>query len=229
MYLPVSSPITRLYLIRHAQTAHNLNGVVSSNDDTDLDEKGLDQANKLALRMKSQFPIDAIYSSPLARAMKTAEIIADAVNRKVSFYDDLHEVSFGIATSKRFTDLEESDPQIFHEMIDWVEAPFDEGLHRPQNLGFESNESIQNRIKQFTDKILKEHEGKRVAAVSHGGFIKCSLLYYASGSFDRKVPFFVDNASISIIDFYKGNPTIRLVNDISHTGDDLDLARPMPL
>ena len=229
MFLPLSSPITRLYLIRHAQTPHNLNKVVSSNDDVELDEKGLDQAEKLAARIKNQFPVDEIISSPLSRTKQTARIIARAINKEISCYDDLHEVSFGIATSKKFTDLQTTNPDVYQEMLAWIEAPYEQGLHRPEKLDFESKESIQNRIKQFTKKILTEHEGKRIAAVSHGGFIKCSLLYYASGSFDRKVPFFVDNASISIIDFYKGNPTIRLVNDISHTGDDLELARPLPL
>lgn len=229
MYLATQNPITRLYFLRHARTAHNETGVISSNGEISLDKKGFEQADQLAQRMKQQFPVDVVYSSPLKRTKQTAKAVAEAFNLEVSYYEDLIEFSFGKIAGMKFDEVKAVYPDLYRDLMDWSEAPNDGSITRPVFSEFEPMEVLQARIKRFTERILAENAGKRVAVITHGGLIKCCMHYYAGGSFDRKMPFFIDNTSISIVDFYKGNATIRLVNDISHTGNDLKLSRPLPL
>jgi broad specificity phosphatase PhoE len=125
--------------------------------------------------------------------------------------------------------LKKEDPETYKLMLTWAETDVSSKMKRPVFPGWESIENLKQRIRLFTEKILINHQGKSVAAISHGGFIKSCLVYYAGGSFKRKTTFRVNNASISIIDFYKGNSVIRLVNDISHTSEKISRERPLPL
>ena len=229
MYIQPTRPITRIYFLRHAQTKHNVSSVISTNDEVSLDEKGFDQANKLAQRLSKQFPIDMIYSSPLMRAKQTATVIAESFGLDINYSDELIEYSFGPIAGMRFDDVKNKLPDLYEELIEWSEAPVEEKFSRPDLPGLESLESMKSRIQRFTEKVIAENEGRRIAVVTHGGFIKCAMTYFAGAPFTQKIPFFVENTSISIVDFYKGNAVIRLVNDISHTDDNLKLLRPLPL
>lgn len=69
----------RLYLIRHGETIWNEKGLWQGIADVPLNEKGKDQAKKLAERLKR---VDAIYSSPLKRCLETAREIAERFKKK---------------------------------------------------------------------------------------------------------------------------------------------------
>ena len=73
---------TILYLIRHGTTIYNKKGIFQGSMDVPLGKQGLFQADCLAERMKN-IPMDAVYSSPLKRAYKTAQKLADATNSEV--------------------------------------------------------------------------------------------------------------------------------------------------
>jgi broad specificity phosphatase PhoE len=194
-----------------------------------LNEKGLDQANRLAERLSSQFPIDVLYSSPLNRAKQCATIISEKLGIEIQFTDDLLEYSFGPIAGIRYDDVKERYPDLYTELINWSEAPLEDRFSRPELPGLEPMDHIKTRIQRFTEKVIAENEGHHIAVVTHGGFIKCAMTFFSGAPFSQKMPFFVENASISIVDFYKGNPVIRLVNDISHTNDVLKMLKPLPL
>lgn len=84
----------RLYLVRHAVTAANLEGRRLGSIDEPLSDGGREQALALARRM-SALPIDAVWSSPLSRARETAEIVASALAVDVRLEDDLREMALG--------------------------------------------------------------------------------------------------------------------------------------
>ena len=229
MYIAPTRPITRIYFLRHAQTKHNLGNVISTRDAVGLNEKGFDQANKLAERLSKQFPIDVLYSSPLNRAKQTATIIAEKIGLDIQYSDDLLEYSFGPIAGMNFDEVKAKYPELYAEIVSWSDAPIEDRFSRPELRGWEPMDHIKARIQHFTEKAIAENEGRRIAVVTHGGFIKCAITYFAGAPFTQKIPFFVENTSISIVDFYKGNSVIRLVNDISHTDDSLKLLKPLPL
>ncbi len=64
--------VTKLYLIRHCEALGNINDTFQGSIDEDITDKGQRQLDKLAERCKN-IPFDVIYSSPLIRAVKTAQ------------------------------------------------------------------------------------------------------------------------------------------------------------
>ena len=75
---------TRFYFIRHGETEWNTKGIYQGLTDIPLSEKGEKQAEYLGKRFQNKaLKVDAIYSSPLQRAVKTAESIANAKGLKI--------------------------------------------------------------------------------------------------------------------------------------------------
>lgn len=92
----------KIYLLRHGQDEDNLQGILNGRRDTDLTEKGQQQAQSMADKLKtSNFEFTRTYSSPLIRAYKTASIITEKLGiEKPRILDDLIERDFGIMTGK---------------------------------------------------------------------------------------------------------------------------------
>ncbi len=70
-----SSTTTTFYIVRHGESVYNAEGRFAGSVDTALNEMGLAQADEVAQVMAREWPCDAVVSSPLQRAMKTAEAI----------------------------------------------------------------------------------------------------------------------------------------------------------
>ena len=84
------------YFIRHGQTEYNIAGKVCGASDAALTQKGIAQAKELAAKLKEEnIQADRILSSPLKRALCTAEYIADALGLKAEAEERLKEQSFG--------------------------------------------------------------------------------------------------------------------------------------
>ena len=79
----------KLYLARHGQTEYNAMSL-HQHGDVELSELGIKQAKVLAKRF-SKIPIDLIYSSPMTRAKKTAEIINKNLKKEIIYTDFLKE------------------------------------------------------------------------------------------------------------------------------------------
>ena len=84
----------KLYLIRHGQNDWNLEGKIQGRTDIPLNKTGLEQAAMLAKGMEHR-PVTRIFSSPLKRALQTAQIIGESRKAPVEIVEDLQEVDFG--------------------------------------------------------------------------------------------------------------------------------------
>lgn len=100
--------MTKIYIVRHGQDQDNANDLLNGHRDTSLTKIGLEQANQIAQKIKdSNLSFDKVYSSPLQRAYKTAEIIADAINSpKPEKIDLLIERDFGIMSGHKVSDID---------------------------------------------------------------------------------------------------------------------------
>jgi broad specificity phosphatase PhoE len=228
MSFPLSEPLTRLILIRHAQTSQNASGVISGKGDIALSEYGVDQAKLLSKRLATQYQVDYIYSSPLKRALETARIIANEIKLEITVDQNLVEFDYGIFADKPISSMKKENSQDYFNMLEWLDTDSTSTNIRPDFPSMESLDEIQKRIQKFTEMILKMHFSKTVLAVTHGGYLKMSVYKYVGGDFQKRIPFVVDNASISIIDFYKGAPFISLFNDIYHTHEKTREGWPQP-
>ena len=100
---------TNIYLIRHAESTANAEGLFGGLTDYNLSNYGLKQADKLALKLKD-VNVDKIYSSPLKRAIQTITPTARMMNKKVNIVDDLREIYLGKWENRLISELKSSYP-----------------------------------------------------------------------------------------------------------------------
>jgi len=140
----------KLILTRHGETTDNVNGIVQGHLDGKLTTDGINQAKKLAIRLKDE-KFDAIYSSDLGRAAETAKEIAKYHPYiKIEYTKKLRERDAGDFSGKKEVD------------IDWKNPP--------KNI--EDPENIRIRGKQMLDLAYKKYPYGNVLFVGHGGVNK---------------------------------------------------------
>lgn len=92
-------PVKPFYFIRHGETDWNRRGIYMGSKDIPLNETGSSQA-ELAARTLQYEPILQIVTSPLSRALKTAEIISNYLDKPLTVIDELRECSLGMMEGK---------------------------------------------------------------------------------------------------------------------------------
>ena len=207
--------VTRLILVRHGRTSANEAGRIGALKDYPLDEIGKAQAQKVALRLKN-FPVSAIYSSPILRTAQTAQTIADHFGLNVQFRDELKEYYFGLAADHTMEEIKRENETVYNEMIAWMNmGPVQTGPHL-YIPDAEPLEEFESRIWRFTDEILEKNPGEVVCAVTHMSLIKGFMAVHFGGGVQQRMNFSALNTSLTIIDFYKKVPVLSAFNDISH-------------
>ena len=91
---PVAIPSRSFLCLRHGLTDWNAQGLFQGRADIPLNDKGVSQAHAAAERLRN-VPFDHVVASPLARALKTAEIIASARRAPLDVDDGIIECDFG--------------------------------------------------------------------------------------------------------------------------------------
>lgn len=218
---------TRLYLIRHGQTDWNkekmIQGVLNN---IPLNVTGTKQAKALSKRMKDEYQVDVIYASTAKRAQQTAEEINANFNVGLHINANLNEVDFGAFSGHSIHDIENKFSDYFSKFRHFIMTNRKEDTPRPTLPNGESIQQIEKRVTEFVNSILKNNTGKHVAVVSHGSFLKCMMTYFSGGSLHNYMPYWVENASISVVDFFGDLPIIRRLNDTSHLNTSLDFVVP---
>lgn len=205
--------MTTLYLIRHCEALGNIRNVFQGSIDEDITEKGQLQLDKLSERCRD-LPFDVIYSSPLIRAVKTAQ----AANK----YHGLE-----IITDPAFTEINGGE----YEGVKWEELPvlfpdtYNKWKNDFANFATEQGEAmteVYSRVKEGALRVVKENAGKTVLIVSHGCAIR-NLCCFLRGLPLEKIGGceWVDNTGISCYTFDGDfKPTEVFVNDCRHILDD---------
>lgn len=189
--------MTTIGFIRHGVTAWNKEGRAQGTTDVPLDEEGIQMAERVASRMEHE-EWDVIYTSPLIRAKRTAEIIAQK-QPALPFHLDkrLGEIGGGIIEGT--TEAE----RVAKWGLEW----------RKQDMGFEPEETIISRGMSFIEDVKKAYPGKRVLVVSHGGFIGRLLkVLIPHGDFENDI----GNTSVTVVELQDGKNLCHLFNCIKH-------------
>ncbi len=197
-----------LLLIRHGETDWNSEGRIQGHTDTPLNERGIEQAERLAARLASD-AIDAVYTSPLVRARVTADRIAHAHGFAAIPDDRLKEKYLGDLEGITGEEFEQQHAELYRA---WRAS----AVHYPLP-GEETPSALQQRVQAFLDHVRGEHpDGVQVAVVSHGGTLAMFLATLIGLDINRRFPFWFDNASISHVDLSGMRPRLRLLNDTCH-------------
>jgi probable phosphoglycerate mutase len=175
-----------LYLVRHGQSLFNAERRIQGQFDVHLSPFGLRQSAALAAAFRS-LPIEAIYASPLTRAMQTAEPIADALHLPITTDDRLKEINAGVFQGVLWSEIEEHSPDL---AVRWREQ--DPDFEIP---GGESRRALAERGRAAFDAI--HATGHRQAIiVAHGGVLAGALKSLLGIPMELN-PFSFYNASIS--------------------------------
>lgn len=198
----------KLYLIRHGETDWNAAGRIQGLSDIELNRQGELQAQRLAARLAEQDRFTALYSSPLRRAARTAELIGQHVGLRVIPDARLVERSLGELEGLTMGDIRERFPE--------VHRAWHEGGVRPSIPGEESRETFVGRAREFVVEVRAHHADGKVIVVTHGGTINMLLMASLNLDIDRPLPFWIDNASINIVQWGERGVRLRLLNDTCH-------------
>lgn len=179
---------TRLLAVRHGETAWNAAGRIQGQLDIGLNETGLWQAGQLAAALCEE-PIDAIYSSDLARARQTAEPLARQIGLPLRLDPGLRERAFGAFQGLTFDEI----------AIRWPDASRAWRQRDPDFAppGGESLRVFLARAVGTVERLAALHPGQTIAVVSHGGVMDC--LYRAATRVDLQAArsWLLGNASIN--------------------------------
>jgi probable phosphoglycerate mutase len=167
----------------------------------DLSVDGWQEADATGRRLAA-CAIEAVYTSPLRRAIQTARVIASFHGVSPRRLSRAREIHFGEWTGRTFAELEaDSRWRLFNEHRATATIP-----------GGETPAAVQQRIIEAVQWLGQRHPGRTVAVVSHGDVIRFALLWCAGMSLDDYARFEVAPASVSELVVSPGHIRIRYIN-----------------
>lgn len=154
----------RLIVLRHGQTTWNESGRIQGSSDVDLNAAGLAQAKRAAVPLASLQP-DMIVSSDLARALDTAQAVADLTGQEVRVDKRLRERAYGPWEGLTREEVQAAYPE---EFAAWdARKPYElEGVETPTDVAARGGEALSDYASQPGDTVL---------LVSHGGLSRTAV------------------------------------------------------
>lgn len=199
----------RLVLIRHAHSEANAAGILSGRmPNVHLSDKGLDQSEKLAVRL-GNFPVASLRISPMERCFETilpwinSFVVPNDPSFKPVIDQELTEVDYGSWSGKKLSVLSR------HKMWKTVQES-------PSRMYFPRGEGIaqmQSRAMSSVHQVVALKSKGSAVIVSHGDVIKSIVASALGMHLDEFQRIVIDPASISILDFSTTRPRTLLLND----------------
>lgn len=195
--------MTTILLLRHGETAYVASGRLSGRmPGVPLNDKGRQEAARIAEALRDA-PIKAIYSSPIQRAVETAEPLAQALGLPVQIREGLIETHAGDWSGRTLK-------QVTRFKL-WKVCQ-----EQPSQFQFPGGETFvdtQQRIVQELDALAKEHDEKDIiACFSHGDPIKLAIAYYLSMPLDSFQRVGIDTGSMTILRLGNSRPHLGPIN-----------------
>lgn len=182
--------MTKICLVRHGLTDYNEERRLQGNSDIPLNSTGLKQAHAAALKLRD-YDFDHIVSSPLERALSTAQIINQYHHLDIEQIDELKEQSFG--------PLEGC-------LIDEIEKKYPDGKFP----GAESFKSLSSRAALAMEKIRRKFPDKNILLTAHSRTIKSILALYSDEINMHNTK--LDNCSLCHIEFIDSKWVVNAFN-----------------
>lgn len=150
-----------IYLVRHGETEWNKKLLYQGQRDIPLNEQGVLQAGLVAAHLEQE-QIDVIYSSPLARARKTATLIGERHGLEPCLEEGLMEIDFGAWEGLNYSDLDQGEKLVAER---WFKNPASANIP-----GGEPYSAFNERVLQSFAQIRKNNQN--IAVVTHAGVIR---------------------------------------------------------
>ena len=199
---------TTTLLLRHGATPLSAERRFAGRGDIPLTDEGRRQAAAAAARLRERGGLDVIVTSPLRRARRTAEAVAEASGAPLVVDDDLVEADFGAWEGLSFAEASAKSPE---EMTAWL------GSADAAPPGGESFADVARRVLRALDRLLDAYPERTLVVVSHVTPIKtllCRALLAPPAALFR---IHLDVASLSRVDWFADGPAlVRSMNDTAH-------------
>ena len=181
-----------LYIIRHGKTDMNSRMLMQGRSDYPLNETGEEQAREAAKRLaEMNISIDKVYSSPLVRALRTAEIIAPSAG--IARDSRLIEMEYGPYEGM---DLRNPAPEVMDFFMDFANVPAPEGM--------EPLDEVVSRVGGFLEDIREEAEACNILISTHAIAMKGALEYLTPDSNGAYWPENIGNCDIYTVEVKAG-------------------------
>lgn len=201
--------MTYIYLIRHCEAMGNHKRLFQGSTDCDISEIGAVQLKYLKERFEN-IHLDAVYSSPLLRAQKTAAMVAYGKGLNITIRKNLAELHGGVVEGKPFA-----------EAFNAIPGLADAWNNHPQDFAPEAGEAMRDAYLRIYDEIMalvRENKGKTIAVATHGGVLRCisCRILYNDITRLKDVPWH-ENTAVTLIKIDDDNKiSIEFFNDHSH-------------
>jgi len=200
--------VTQVILIRHGQTEWNRNERFRGRADVPLNETGLAQAAATGERVLAAWRPTAIYSSPLSRAVRTAEAVAKHFDLPVQKHPGLVDIDYGDWQGL----TPEEAKQHWPETIDaWFNAP--QTAHIPNG---ETLDGLRTRAMSTVNELVVKHSMETIVLVGHTVINRVILLGVLGLSNERFWRLRQDTCAINLFEAEDHEFTLVMLNDTCH-------------
>ena len=201
---------TRFIVVRHGETEWNVAGRVQGHKDSPLTARGLAQAEALADRLARE-RFDALVASDLGRALKTAAAIGARSALEVMPDPRVRERSFGEGEGLDYDEIDRRWPDVFIRT----------GTTDPDRAipGGETRRQFHERVRAAFVALAREHAGRRVAVVSHGGVVAALYRIVHDIPLAHAHRIAISNASYNAVAFDGDAWSLEAWDDTAHLPD----------
>ena len=183
---------TRFCLVRHGETDWNAERRLQGHTDIELNARGIAQAKQMADALKKiNLVFDILYTSDLQRAANTAKAIEDVYKTSSITSVTLRERHLGALQGLRTDEAPNLEPKLWQSHLS-------RNVHENLRNG-ESIQQFADRIYLALEQIRKQHLGKTILIVSHGGALDMMYRIASNQTLDSEKAVTVPNASLNWI------------------------------
>jgi probable phosphoglycerate mutase len=204
--------MTVIILVRHGQTEWNRVERFRGHKDVPLNKTGLAQAEATGQRIFAQLTPTAVYSSPLSRAVKTAEAIAKHFDIPVQPHPDLIDINYGEWHGLTPEEARQHWPQ---QVDNWYNNP-----EQALIPGGETLADLRSRAMQTVSELADRHAGETIVLVGHTVINRIILLGVLGLGNERFWHIKQDTCAINIFQVEKGDFVLVSLNDTCHLNEN---------
>jgi probable phosphoglycerate mutase len=195
-----------IIFLRHAQAKNNVERILAGRKEGfPLTQTGLQQAENIAKFLKP-LEISTIYSSPIERAMSTANLAAKSLNLEVKTDSRLTEIEMGMFSGMLYEDMFVKYGNVFLKF--YQDNPIIE------ENGVETFSNVKKRVLDIVNYCSKEHKGQNVLLVTHMDPIKAMLSTILHLKPESLYELIIRNASLTILKKEQNNYSLAAINSM---------------
>ncbi|HEY9907541.1 MAG TPA: histidine phosphatase family protein [Thermosynechococcaceae cyanobacterium] len=218
---------TRVILVRHGESSYNVERRVQGHcDQSTLTAAGEAGARKVAAAL-SDLRFDAVYSSPLKRARRTAELVLEGLKlpptSPLQFSDNLKEINLVTWEGRLFSEIEQNEPEGDRA---WKNAPHTLCM-TVEGVDYYPVPALYEQAETFWKETLPLHTGQKnqtILLVAHSGIIRALIGTAIGLGCDRYQAFYQSNCGLNVLNFVDnlGDPVqIESLNQTAHLNEPL--------